>query len=297
MLGSFWTNFYTRSLPENRNWPKLRLKMLLTTWQLVYTVQRGLELMLSGPMAFLALIFSLPDQFLMRRDLEKRVQERSRWWRWGWESPKVECCVDGGEAACRQSEPRSASLCSGWGGESRLAQYQIFYTDFSHLPSVWLQIQGLPHFYPVMRLLGTLNLLQVDLHFPPVAGLHSFLLRFKISLHPPQFTSVTRLKTPPFFTRSKALRSGVTEGLLILPSWWKWWFLHRSWRNMWCSLVTCQCPVHAAYRALPSQWCQSNPLNASLVSSDLCFICLLLVGCLFTPGVSTGSRRIRLWPE
>lgn len=75
MLGFFWTNFYTRSLPENRN-------SFLTQTQvedvadhlteLVYTVQRGLELMLSGPMAFLALIFSLPDQFLMRRDLEKR---------------------------------------------------------------------------------------------------------------------------------------------------------------------------------------------------------------------------------
>lgn len=124
-LWTVWSSWW--SLPENRN------SFLTQTWvkvvanhltELVYTVQRGLELMLSGPMAFLALIFSLPDQFLMRRDLEKWVQERSRWWRWGWESPKVECCVDGGEGACRQSEPRSASLCSGWGGESRLAQYQ-----------------------------------------------------------------------------------------------------------------------------------------------------------------------------
>lgn len=126
--------------------------------------------------------------------------------------------VNRGRLVCAQAE----------GGESRLAQYQVFYTDFSYLPSVWFQTQGLPHFYPVMRWLGTLNLLQVDLHFPPVAGLHSFLLRFKISLHPPQLTSVARLKNPPFFTSSKALRSGVTEGLLFLPSWWTWWFLHSS---------------------------------------------------------------------
>lgn len=81
MLGFFWTNFYTRSLPEIRNsfLTQTQVKDVADRLtELVYTVQRGLELMLSGPMAFLALIFSLPDQFLMRRDLEKRVQERSR---------------------------------------------------------------------------------------------------------------------------------------------------------------------------------------------------------------------------
>lgn len=60
-MGFLGAKFHTGSLPVNRNsFPtQTQVKDVgdhLT--ELVYTVQGGLELMLSGPVAFLALIFS-----------------------------------------------------------------------------------------------------------------------------------------------------------------------------------------------------------------------------------------------
>lgn len=117
MLGFFWTTFHTGSLPENRNsfLTQAQAKDVADhLTELVDTAQRGLELMLSGPMAFLASIFSLPDQFLMRRDLEKRVQERSSDEGGGERAPKLNAVltvvrghagrVNQGRLVCAQAE-------------------------------------------------------------------------------------------------------------------------------------------------------------------------------------------------